>query len=73
MVYKNATLPVPLQLTEALLHYIGYRAHGAMNGSIEAETNTHYQRFEASCQRAIAQGMYTSDSLEMHRDMKGFV
>ena len=73
MVYKNATLPIPLQLTEALLHYIGYRAHGAMNGSIEAETNTHYQRFEASCQRAVAQGMYTSDSLEMHRDMKGFV
>lgn len=69
----SAELPVPLQFTEALLHYIGYRAHGAMNGAIEAETNTHYQRFEASCGRIITQGMYTPDSLEMHRDMKGFV
>lgn len=69
----NKTLPIPPQLYEALLHYVGYRAHGALDGNIQAENSTHYQRFEASCQRAKEGGMYTSDSMEMDRDMKGFV
>ena len=69
----SKTLPIPPQLYEALLHYIGYRAHGALDGNIQAENSTHYQRFEASCQRAKESGMYTSDSMEMNRDMKGFV
>jgi len=69
----NKTLPIPPQLYEALLHYVGYRAHGALDGNIQAENSTHYQRFEASCQRAKESGMYTTDSMEMDRDMKGFV
>ena len=69
----NKTLPIPPQLYEALLHYVGYRAHGALDGNIQAENSTHYQRFEASCQRAKESGMYTTDSMEMNRDMKGFV
>ena len=69
----NKTLPIPPQLYEALLHYVGYRAHGALDGNIQAENSTHYQRFEASCQRAKESGMYTTDSMEMDRNMKGFV
>ena len=69
----SKTLPIPPQLYEALLHYVGYRAHGALDGNIQAENSTHYQRFEASCQRAKESGMYTTDSMEMNRDMKGFV
>ena len=69
----NKTLPIPPQLYEALLLYVGYRAHGALDGNIQAENSTHYQRFEASCQRAKESGMYTTDSMEMDRDMKGFV
>lgn len=45
------TIPIPPQLLEALLHYIGYRAHGSVNGDIKAENNTHYMRYEAACKR----------------------
>jgi hypothetical protein len=59
------TLPIPPQMVEALLHYIGYRAHGAMDGNIQAENSTHYQRFELSCKRIEQNGMFTSDDLSM--------
>ena len=56
LIYVDATslndiVPIPQQLLEPLLHYIGYRAHGAMNGDIKAENNTHYMRYEASVKR----------------------
>lgn len=67
-------IPVPAQMVEALLHYVGYRAHGALDGNIQAENSTHYQRFEASCNRIEQRGMLTVDGLDMYaRDMKGFV
>lgn len=70
----SESIPIPVQLVEALLHYIGYRGHGALDGSIEAENNTHYQRFEASCKRIEQNGMITSDDLSMSsRNLKGFV
>ena len=56
-------LPIPAQLFEALLHYIGYRAHGSFNGLINAENNTHYQRFERSCNKAKEEGLITADGL----------
>jgi len=47
----TSRVPLPSQLLEPLLHYVGYRAHGSMNGDIKAENNTHYMRYEASCKR----------------------
>ena len=47
----TSRVPIPPQLLEPLLHYVGYRAHGSMNGDIKAENNTHYMRYEASCKR----------------------
>jgi hypothetical protein len=47
----TSRVPLPFQLLEPLLHYVGYRAHGSMNGDIKAENNTHYMRYEASCKR----------------------
>ena len=44
-------IPIPPQLLEPLLHYVGYRAHGSMNGDIKAENNTHLMRYEASVKR----------------------
>jgi hypothetical protein len=44
-------IPLPPQLLEPLLHYIGYRAHMSINGDIKEENNTHYIRFVASCDR----------------------
>lgn len=53
------TIAVPLQpaALEALLHYVGYRAHGSMNGNVDGENNTHYMRFEASCKRLETVGI----------------
>ena len=68
-------IQIPIQLLEALLHYIGYRAHGSINGSIQAENNTHYQRFDLSCQRVQQLGLLTADDLDMDArfGMRGFV
>lgn len=63
-------LPLPPQLIEALLHYIGYRGHGSIDGNIQAENNTHYQRFEASINRAKMLGVVTQDG-PLNRDTKG--
>lgn len=63
-------LPLPVQLVEALLHYIGYRGHGSIDGNIQAENNTHYQRFEASINRAKMLGVVTQDG-PLDRDTKG--
>jgi len=67
-------IELPVQLVEALLHYIGYRGHGSIDGNIQAENNTHYQRFEASVQRAKTLGVITTDG-PLSRDIhdKGWV
>jgi hypothetical protein len=65
---------VPLTMLEALLHYIGYRAHGAVNGNVEAENNTHYQRFEASCKRITTSGLTNCDTyIAPSITAKGFI
>lgn len=64
--YLDGTLPLPPQLIEAMLHYMGYRAHGSITSELKAEDNTHYQRFEASCKRAQTLGLVTAESLVSH-------
>jgi len=67
-------IELPVQLVEALLHYIGYRGHGSIDGNIQAENNTHYQRFEASVQRAKMLGVMTADGpLSRNVQEKGWV
>lgn len=68
-------LELPPQLVEALLHYVGYRAHMSMDGNVQAENNTHYQRFEAACVRAKADGVLTADDMDMSArfSARGFV
>ena len=67
-------LPIPITLLEALLHYVGYRGHGAVNGNVQAENNTHYQRFEASINRAQTLGVINQDdSIIRYVNDKGFV
>jgi len=71
----NEQLPIPTQMIEALLNYMGYRGHGSVNGSIQAESNTHYQRFELSVKRLIKEGMFTSETMEMKNRIasRGFI
>lgn len=63
-------IELPSSLIEALLHYIGYRGHGSIDGNIQAENNTHYQRFEASVKRAEMLGIVSQDG-PLTRDMRG--
>ena len=70
----DANVPLPLQLLEALLHYVGYRAHGAVDGNINTEQNTHYMRFEAACKNAEALGVLTADdTVSASVNDKGFL
>ena len=67
-------LAAPISLLEALLHYVGYRAHGSIDGALAAENNSHYQRFEASIKNAITLGLVAPDNIAA-RDVskKGFI
>jgi hypothetical protein len=71
--YLTKELQLPAQLVESLLFYIGYRAQGAMDGNIQSESNTHYMRFDKSCQKIKTEGMFTDDNMNMTRVQdKGF-
>lgn len=70
----NDTVDIPIALLEALLHYIGYRAHAALNGNIDSENNTHYSRFEKSCNEAMLQGFGSAvDLTNVSIETKGYV
>lgn len=70
----DTDIKLPIQLLEPLLHYVGYRAHGAINGAINTEHSTHYMRYEAACKRAEELGVITADDT-VHKSVqaKGFV
>lgn len=56
---------IPIQMVEALLHYVGYRGHTAQSGEVQAENSTHYTRFNASCARLEASGAFSDDDMDM--------
>tara|TARA_B110000908_G_scaffold101879_1_gene120089 strand:+ start:3963 stop:4580 length:618 start_codon:yes stop_codon:yes gene_type:complete len=65
---------LPPQLLESLLHYVGYRGNSTVSADIKAENNTHYMRFDQSCQRVMNQGLILSDDMESYKfDQRGFV
>jgi hypothetical protein len=65
---------LPASLYEALLHYIGYRGHGSVDGNVSTENNTHYMRFEKSCLTAREYGLITADEIPYRRvNTKGFL
>jgi hypothetical protein len=71
-----AEIDIPDQLVEPLLHYIGYRGHGSVDGNIQTESNTHYMRFEASCNKAKELGVgIPADDITMETRLytRGFV
>jgi hypothetical protein len=72
----DAELDIPDQFVEPLLHYMGYRGHGSMDGEVQAENNTHYMRFEAACDRIRELGVsVATDDLNMDSRVydRGFV
>lgn len=70
----SETVPLPMQMIEALLAYLGYQGHASVSVA-ENENNIHYQRFEASCAKVKELGIFTSDDLNMNLrwSNRGFV
>jgi len=67
-------IEMPDAMLEALLHYIGYRAHGSVDGNINAENNTHYMRFEKSCEQLKNMGyLFNSVPYDIAVAEKGYV
>jgi len=62
-VEEKDILPIPPQFLEALLHYIGYRGHGSLKGEETPESNSHYRRFNASCNKIKTLGLQNEDEL----------
>jgi hypothetical protein len=74
LVDTTSKLKLPPSLYEALLHYIGYRGHGSIDGNTSTENNTHYMRFDKSCEAARAYGLVTADEIPYRRvTVKGFL
>ena len=67
-------VPIPPQLLEALLNYIGYRGHGSVNGELKTENQSHYARFDNSCKRVLLEGLIQTELLPSTKlEKKGFV
>lgn len=60
---NNPTVDLPEELLTPLLHFIGYRGHGAVKGEINAENNTHLMRYKASVEEVKQLGLQNSDDL----------
>ena len=67
LTHEKAVIPLPPQFNEALFNYVGYRGHGSVKGDIKSENNTHYMRFEASCERIKKEGLYNQDDLVSYK------
>lgn len=74
MTATSDVIQLPPQFTEALFNYVGYRGHGSVKGDIKSENNTHYMRFEKSCDQVLADGLVAPDDLESTKfDDRGYV
>ncbi len=69
----EAVVNIPKVLLEPMLHYIGYRAHGSVDGNVQAENNTHLMRFESSCKRVDALGLVPTNQYNRNVNVKGFM
>jgi hypothetical protein len=72
----DTELDIPDQFVKPLLHYLGYEAHGSMDGNVQDENNAHYLRFEASCNklRELGIGIAPDDiSMGSRIRIRGFI
>lgn len=67
----DTELELPETLIDALLSYMGYRAHLAIRGDGQSENNAHWLRFDRSCKKARELGVaFPVDSLKMSERIK---
>jgi hypothetical protein len=62
----NVELDLPEMLIDALVSYVGYRAHLGVRGDAQSENNAHWLRFDRNCKKARELGVaFPVDSLRM--------
>lgn len=70
----EANVKLPMQLLEAICHYVGYRAHGAVDSNIQAENSTHYTRYLQACNQALELGIIPADDTTSRSvDKRGYL
>lgn len=71
----SVNLQLPQLYTEALLQYVAYKAHAAVNGDMKAENNTYYLRYVESCKQIDMLGLKNPDNLDSNTKLedRGFV
>ena len=58
-------LPIPIQLVESLLAYIGYRAFASISPNPQNDVgNVYYARFENSCETVKQFGILTAEDMD---------
>ena len=62
----DVEIELPNTLVDALVSYIGYRAHMSVRGDAQSDNNAHWLRFDRSCKKARELGVaFPVDSLKM--------
>lgn len=72
----NTDIGIPDTLIEALIYYVGFRAHTGIRSDGQSENNMHWIRFDQSCKKARELGVaYPLDSWTMvdRLQNRGFV
>ena len=73
---KTAELPIPDQLVQPLLAFIGYKGHGAIRTDGQGEADVYYLRFKRTCDEIKKLGVsIAADDLGMSNRIadRGFV
>jgi len=74
LVHEKQEIPLPPQFFEALFHYVGYRGHSSVRGDAKTENNTHYMRFDKSCNNIIYNGLFIQEEITSAKwENRGFV
>lgn len=68
-------IDLPIQMIDAMLAYIGYKANSTIDSGIQTEDSVWYSKFEASCARLEEKSMHNSNDMFMNKrlDTRGFV
>jgi hypothetical protein len=64
-------IELPVTLVDALVSYLGYRAHLGVRSDGQSENNAHWARFDRNCKKARELGVaFPIDSLKMSNRIK---
>lgn len=70
----NQEIPIPSQFLDPLFLFVAYKAHISVKGGLKDENNTHYLRFDKSCELIDFEGLDIQDELTSTKfNDRGFV